>query len=177
MLVMLKLNGALVNQPVMSLRTGTAIATAVAPIFNPNNLKIEGFYCQSDLSKGKLILLSQEIRDIIPQGLVVNDHEALTEPDELVRLKEILDINFQLIGKPVITVNKEKLGKVADYAADSQSLYVQKLYVARSLLKSLSTGQLSIDRNHIVEITSRKIIVQEILKPTKGSLPVTAPMT
>lgn len=158
----------------MSLRTGGQIATAIGPIINPNNLKIEGFYCQDRFSKGVLILLSQDIRDTIPQGLVVNDHDVLAAPDELIRLKDVLEINFQLMDKPVVTVNKKRLGKVNDFAADSESLYIQKLYIGRPLLKSLSSGQLSVDRNQIVEITNRKIVINDPLQGIKAGSTVPA---
>ncbi|MDB5186505.1 MAG: hypothetical protein JWL85_1028 [Candidatus Saccharibacteria bacterium] len=171
---MLQLSNSLIDRPVLSLRTGGHIATTVSAIFNPNNLKIEGFYCSDRFEKRTTVLLTQEIRDIIAQGFVVNDHESLTDPEELVRLKEILAINFELIGKPVYTVSKEKLGKINDYAADSETLYVQKLYVGPSLLKSLSSGQLSIDRTQIVEITNKKIVVQDLMQMTKSALPMTA---
>jgi len=155
----------------MSLRTGGAVASTLAPIINPNNLKIEGFYCQDKFSKDTLILVTSEIRDIIDQGIVVNDHDALSQADELVRLKDLIKLSFDVLGKPVVTVTKERLGKVNDYAADDQTLYIQKLYVGQSILKSLSGGQLSVDRTNIVEITNRKIIIQEILRPTKAGMP------
>jgi sporulation protein YlmC with PRC-barrel domain len=169
---MLQLSGSLLNQPVLSLRTGGVLATTVATVINPNNLKIEALYCHDRFEKKQLVLLTSEVRDILPQGLVVNDHDALSEPDELVRLKDILEIGFELLGKPVVTISKEKLGKVNDFAADSETLYIQKLYVGQPLLKSLSGGQLSVDRNQIIEITNKKIVVQEILRPTKASAPV-----
>lgn len=165
----------MINKPVLSLRTGGAIATTISPIINPNNLKIEGFYCQDKFEKkSPTILLTQDIREILTQGLVVNDHEALTDPSELIRLKKVLDLDFELIGKPVVTVNKEKLGKVNDFAAEKETLYIQKLYVGQSLLKSLSTGQLSVDRSNIIEITNKKVVIQEILKPIKSSVPAAA---
>lgn len=170
-MVMLQLSGALINQPVLSLRTGAEVATALTPIINPNNLKIEGFYCQDRYDKKQLILVAIDIREILPQGLVVNDYDVLAEPEELVRLQEVMQINFQLLGKPVVTISKERVGKVDDFAADSNSLYVQKLYVTQSILKSFSGGQLSIDRNQIVEITNKKIIIQELMKPQKGAMP------
>ena len=172
---MLQLSNALIDMPVLSLQTGAPVGATLGAIIDPNNLKIEGFYCQDRFEKKQVILLSQEIRDINSQGLIVNDHHSLSEIDELVRLKDVLDLRFELIGKPVYTVSKTKVGKVVDYAVDSNSLYVQKLYVARSILKSLSTGQLSIDRTSIVEITSRKIVVQEILNPTPSRAPATVP--
>lgn len=170
----MQLSGSLINQPVLSLRTGAAVAVTIAPIINPNNLKIEGFFCEDRFEKREPILLTSEIRDVLAQGIVVNDHDALSDPDELVRLREILELGFDIMGKNVVTVSKEKLGKVSDFAADSQSLYIQKIYVSQSLLKSFGSGQLSIDRNQIVEITNKKIIVQEILKPTKATSAVPA---
>lgn len=168
---MLQLSGALLNRPVLSLRTGTRVATTTQAIINPNNLKVEGFYCQDSMQRKKvLVLLYQDIRDLIPQGLVVNDHDTLVEPSELVRLQDILQLSFLLIGKQVVTISGEKLGKVADYATETTTMYVQKLYVTQSLLKHLTDGNLGIDRTQIVEITNRKIVVQDIL----GTVPAHA---
>ncbi len=172
---MLQLSNILINRPILSLRTGGVIGQSLRPIINPNNLKVEGFYCDNKFDKSTSILLSQEIRDFIAQGIVVNDHEALTDPDELIRLKDVLELDFEILGKPVVTISKQKVGKVTDFAFDNETMYVQKLYVGQSLLKSLNSGQLSIDRTQIVEITNKKIVVQEILKPKKSPLPVTVP--
>ncbi len=174
---MLKLSASLINRPVLSLRTGGPIAQTVRLIINPNNLKIEGFYCEDHFNKTMPILLAQDIRDFIKQGIVVNDHDVLSDPEELIRLKDTLAYNFELMGKPVITVSKERVGKVNDYAADSSTLYIQKLYVSQSILKNFNSGQLSIDRSQIVEITNKRIVIQELLKPAKSTAPVTAPLT
>jgi uncharacterized protein YrrD len=174
---MLKLSKTLFDQPVISLRTGGQIAVALEPIINPNNLKIEGFFCQDRFSRDKLILLSQDIRDVLPQGLAVNDHEALSPPSELVRLKEVLATNFQLMGKPVVTTDKKRLGKVNDFAYEEETMYVQKLYASQGLLKSLSVGQISIDRSRIIEITNRRITVQDPLEGVPAAAPAASPLT
>jgi len=166
---MLQLGSSFQSVPVMSLRTGGEVARTVGHIINPNNLKIEGFYC--DFEKKQPILLTQDIRDLLPQGFVIDDIEVLSEPEELVRLTDVLQLNFQLLGRSVETVSKEKIGKVTDYALETTTFYIQKLYVNQTLLKSISGGQLSIDRTQIVEITPKKIIIQEILKGHKGPIP------
>jgi uncharacterized protein YrrD len=162
---MLQLSASLINRPVMSLRTGTQVATVLGPIINPNNLKIEGFMCQDSTKKNALlILVNQDIRDIIPQGFVVNDYDVLTEPGELVRLQKVIAMHFQLLGKQVATAGKHRLGKVEDYAVDLTSMYIQKMYVSQSLFRNFSGGNLGIDRSQIVEITDKKIIVQDLLQ-------------
>lgn len=172
---MLQLSGSLLNRPVMSLRTGGQIATTLAAIINPNNLKIEGFYCQDATNKQRQVLLYQDIRDVVKQGIVVNDHDVLSDPAELVRLKDVMALNFELLGKPVVTVSKDKVGKVSDYAVEIETMFVQKLYVAQSLLKSFSGGSLSVDRTQIIEITNRKIVVGDLLNTAKAQ-PLTAPL-
>lgn len=162
------------NIPVLSLRTGGQVAITLEAIINPNNLKIEGFYCQDNRSKKRLVLLYQDIRDIVGKGIVVDDYETLVEPGELVRLKDILKLHFELIGKHVVTVSKEKVGKVSDYAVETNLMYVQKIYASQSLLKSLTTGSLSIDRTQIVEITNRKIVIQDLLDTVSDEVPAAA---
>ncbi|MEO6513626.1 MAG: hypothetical protein ABIR37_02975 [Candidatus Saccharimonadales bacterium] len=171
---MLQLSASLTNVPVLSLRTGSPIATAIEPIINPNNLKIEGFYCEDAFDKTRLVLLYQDIRDIIQNGFVVDDHETLVEPDDLVRLKDIMDTNFALLGKPIETTSKDKVGKVSDYAAESTTMYIQKIYASQSLFKSLTGGTLSIDRTQIVEVTSKRIIINELLKTAPAGAAVAA---
>ncbi len=167
---MLRLSQALVNKPVLSLRLGTQIAVAIKPIINPNNLKIEGFDCQDKYERNKkLVLVSGDIREIIPKGFVVNDHEDLAEPSDLLRLEGIIKLNFELIGKHVTTVSKTKLGKVTDYATDEGSLFIQKLYVGQSVVRSLTGGTLIIDRSQIVEITNRKIVVNDLAQTSTAS--------
>lgn len=161
---MLQLSGMLLNRPIMSLRTGTQIATTLSAIINPNNLKIDGFYCQPTDANQRLVLLYQDIRDVIPQGLVVDDVESLTDPTELVRLREVMDLQFELIGKPVVTAAKEKLGKVNDFAAETTTMFIQKIYVSQSIFKSFTGGSLGIDRNQIVEITNKKVVIRELTK-------------
>jgi sporulation protein YlmC with PRC-barrel domain len=159
---MLQLSAMLINRPILSLRVGRPIATTLAPILNPNNLRIEGFYCQVEKNRKPLVLLSQDVRDILPQGVVVNDEDVLSETDDLVRLQEILEIHFELLGKQVVTTTKDKLGKVSDYAVETDGLFVQKLYVAQSLFKNFGGGNLGIDRSQITEITNKTIIVNDL---------------
>src|SRR5579884_3813490 len=161
---MLLLSTNLLNKSILSLRTGAPIASITGIIINPDNLKIEGFYCQDRYSKNQLVLLYQDIREILPKGYIVNDHEVLSEPGELIRLKKVMDLGFELIGKQVVTVAKEKVGRVGDYAAETESMFIQKIYVSQSGLKSLTGGSLSIDRNQINEITPKRIIINELIK-------------
>lgn len=169
---MLQLSATFADKYVLSLRTGSSVAKILSPILNPDNLKIEGFFCEDRFSKSKLVLLCQDIRDSAPKGYFVNDHEVLSDPAELIRLKRIMEIDFDPIGKQVVTVSKQKVGKVVDYAYDTGSMYIHKLYVSQSILKSFTGGSLSVDRNQIQEITPRRIVINDL--ENKAKLKVSA---
>lgn len=171
--LMLQLSKALMSKPVLSLRTGSPVAQVTGAIFNPNNLKIEGFYCQDRYNKKELVLLYQDIRDVLGKGFVINDHDVLVEVEDLIRLKEVININYQLIGKQVVTVDKKKVGKVSDFATEVETMMVQKIYVAQSIIKSFTGGSLSIDRSQIVELTPKRIIINSLTKSSR--VPITSP--
>lgn len=173
---MLQLSNSLVNRPVLGLRTGSQVASVVGLLINPDNLKIEGFYCEDRFEKRKdlPVLLSSDIREVIPQGFVINDHESLTDIDELVRFKRIIEIGFDPMGKQVITEDKQKVGKISDFAVEMDSMYIQKLYASQSILRSLTGGSLSIDRSQIVEITDRAIIIKPLLGDARAPQAATA---
>lgn len=164
------MSSSLFNRPVLSLRVGNAIALAKEPIINPHNLKIIGWWCQAGHGGQLLVLMADRVREFTPAGLAVNDEDDLSAPDDLVRDKEILDIQFQLIDKTVKT-KRQKLGKVSDYSYND-GLFVQKLYVARSLTKIFAaTDTLIIDRTQILEITDQYILVRDTeVKATQEEL-------
>ena len=169
---MLRLSNNYIKRPILSLRNGGVIGNAITPLVNPNNLKIEGWYAENSYEKGTHILPVSEVRESINKGLVVDDHDALTHPDDMVRLKDVIALEFELAGKPVVTESKKKLGRISDYAVDDSSYYIQKLYVDPPIVKSLTSEQKIIDRNQIVEITDKKIIVQDLEAKLNSRSPV-----
>lgn len=156
---MLKLSKSLLNQPVISLRSGGQIAVAVTPVINPHNLKILGWWCRGAGGQN-LVLLTEDVRETAPNGMAVNDEADLSPPEDLVRHNEILSINFELMDKLVKT-KRHKLGKVSDYSYN-EGMFVQKLYVARPLHKVFSSEDtLVIDREQIIEVTDHYILVRD----------------
>jgi len=159
---MLRLSLTFSELPILSLRTGTEVALIKYPIINPDNLKIEGFYVEDLFDKKlNLILLTQDIREILINGFAINDHEVLTHPSELHRLKKVLDHNIDPISKPVITESRKRLGKLSEYAVDDQSFFIQKIYVSQSILKNITGASLILDRNQIVDVNSSNIVVKD----------------
>lgn len=157
---MLMLSNTLFNRPILGLHSGSQIGIAHEPIINPHNLKIVGWWCSSDAFSGQAVLLADDVREMLPRGLAVNDESSLSPPSDLVRHQDVLSIRFRLLDKQVKTKN-HKLGKVSDFTYD-ESMFIQKLYVARSLVKLFSSEDvLLVDRQQIVEVTDSYIMVDD----------------
>lgn len=174
---MLMMSKSLYGRPIMSLRSEGQIGVALEPIINPHNLKILGWWCKAGNSPKQLILLIENVRELMPNGLAVDDDSALSSSQDLVRHREILDIRFQLPDKLVKT-KRRKLGKVSDFTYD-QSMFVQKIYVSRSLAKIFSSEDtLIIDRNQVQEVTDHYILVDDAdVKVTEQEMsPATEPV-
>lgn len=142
--------------PLLSIRSGGRIGTVIGPIINPNNLHIDGFYCSSAHSSESLVLLDIYIRDLSGRGIIIDDHNNLSDQSELIRLQPIIDLGFSIIDKKVL-VNKKRMGKVTEYAIDKDSLFVQKFYVKPPIFIALKQDRLTFDRQSLVEVTDSYI--------------------
>lgn len=171
---MLFLNNYLVNKKILSIRDTMPIAFITKAICNPSNLKVEGFYCIDFFTKETKVLLNQDIREVSKQGFVVNDQDSLTSFDELIRLKKVIELNYTLINKPVETISKKKIGKIDDFSFDSEIMYINKIYVYRSILKNFNGAVASVDRNQIIELTDNKVIIEDLEESIRITNPIIA---
>lgn len=158
---MLFLSKYFMNRKILSLRIGGPIGKTTNLLINPNNLKIEGWHASSSDSSDSMILPAGEVREIISKGIVVDDHDSLTHPEDLIRLQKIIDADFNLSGKLVVSNGGRRIGKVQDFSVDNDSMYIKKLYTSQSLFKMAAGTQLTIDRNQIIEITDKKIVIKD----------------
>ncbi len=158
---MLLLNSSIIGKKILSIREGHPIGEVIGILCQPKNLKIEGFYVRDYSDKKIKVLLSQDIREIYRHDFITNNYESLTMPDELVKHKQIIELSYDLIKKPVKTVSGRKMGKVEDFAFDSESMFILKLYVHQSILKNFNGAIKSIDRGQIVEVNDKEIVVEE----------------
>ena len=89
----------------------------------------------------------------------------------MIRIDEILKLNFDLIGLKVVTAKGKKIGKVVDYTLDSNTFMIYQIIVQRPFMKSFIDPQLTINRSQITEIDDYKITIkhdkQQVKVPEK----------
>lgn len=165
----------LLDIPVMSLQTGAELARIGEPIVDPRQMTVVAFYVDGRMiDSHPSVLHVADIRELSDIGIIVDDSDKLMSPDGLVRLQQIIDFHFKLIGTMVIDESGHKLGKVKDYVVEPETYTIQQLYTEQSILKSISTMSNVIHRSQIISVTNERITVSsptirdEVVEPAKA---------
>lgn len=143
-----------------SIRSGGRIGRVQKLIINPHNLHIDALSCKIVGQSREQLIAPEDIRDIGPRGVVVNDHDQLINHQDAIRLQPIIKINFSLNNLQAF-VGKKRVGAVENFAVEKESLFVQKIYVRPTLLNRWSTSQLVFDRSQIEEVTKSRIVFRD----------------
>jgi len=162
---MLLIESKLIGMPIMGLQTGTQLAVAKSPVINPANLKIIAYEVDGPLlSERPSFIRIADIREISPLGMIIDSNDEFVGLDDVIKIKEIYELNFNLINLNVFDDTKHKLGKVESYNIESDGFTVQQLNVKQGLIKSLAESSLLVHRSQITEINNRSIIVKSAAK-------------
>lgn len=158
----------LIGAPILSLQDSGAIATIASAIVDPDTLKIIAFRVYGATNdEGGNILDVASIREYSNLGIVIDSRDEFISDSDVVKIENVINLNFNLIGLKVETKKGSKLGKVISYTVTDDNFSVQQLIVKRPAIKSFLDPELTIPRAEIVEITDYKVIVKDEEKVIK----------
>lgn len=158
---MLTVASQLIHMPVMSLQTGTELARTTDAIIDPRNLSVIAYELSGVLlDQHPSFLRIADIREQSNIGLIVDSSDEFVGIDDVLKIKEVYDFRFQLVGLPVVDEKGKKLGKVSDYTLELESFVIQQINVKRPLLKSMGDTELLIHRSQIVKVSDTTIVVK-----------------
>lgn len=159
----------LIGTPILSLEVGGTISYISDIVVDPDALKVIAFYLSGGVAPrtGANYLSTSSVREYSQYGIVIDSASEFVSPDDVVKISDILQLNFSLIGLKVESKRHHRLGKVIDYTVTPDNFSVQQIIVKRPALKSLTDSELTIHRREIVEITDYKIIVKDEAKVLK----------
>lgn len=164
----------LINAPVMGLQTGSELARTSKAIINPKTLEIIAYELEGPLlNEHPSLLRVADVREFSDIGLIVDSSDEFVALDDIIKLHEIYELNFNPTGMHVVDEKHHKLGKVESYTIDTAAFLIQQLLVKRPLLKSLNDTQLLVHRTQITEINNSEIVVHseaEIPEPAMETM-------
>ena len=166
---MLIYNSKLLGTPVLSVQASGPIGYISSAVVDPASLAIIAFFVDGPLLRRSdaNLLDAKSIREYSTLGLVIDDIDELITADDVIKISDVLKLNFDLLALKVETKKGTKLGRVTDFTVTSEDFLVKQLVVKRPTLKSFIDPELIIPRSEIVEITDYKIIVKDEEKTIK----------
>jgi len=151
----------LLNYPILSLHTASEIGRVKRLIIDPNYLKIVAFEIDASSRVGRrLFLEAGSVREFSKIGMIIDSGEEFIEKDDVIKLKEMIELNFTLDGMRVVSRKKSMLGKVEDFTVSSDDFQIMQILVKRPIYKSLIDPELLIGRSEIKEINDTEIIIK-----------------
>lgn len=160
----------LVQVPVMSLQTGGELARTKAALIDPRNLTILAYELNGPLldTQPSYVRIA-DIREVSNLGFIVDSSDEFVSLDDIIKLKEVHDFGFELLGINVFDEHHHKLGKVSGYVVEAGSFIIQQLQVKRPLFRSLSDTELLVNRSQIVNVTNEEVTVKDTTAPLEAT--------
>lgn len=174
------INGSkLVDCPILSLHIGGEIARVVEPIVDPNSLKVIGFKVEGKLVNEDTgdILPIESVREFSRMGMIVDSIDELVDGTDIVKIKNVLELDFHLVGHKVVTRKQVKLGRVNDYTLEISGWSIQQLIVQRPIMKAFFDPELIISRAKIIEVDDEQVVVKDEHDRAKTKIEAAAPAT
>ncbi|MDP4038671.1 MAG: PRC-barrel domain-containing protein [bacterium] len=168
------LRNKMINLPIISIRSSSRIGETTDFLIDEKNLKIAAAEINS--GKTKKYLLFSDIRNYDSTKILVNSIESLGEKSDMIRLGDLINNQFKLIGAKVETISGKKLGKVGNFSFEFSDGYIYKIYVGQNILKNILKTNLIIDRDDIIEVTKDKIIVRDAVVRSSGKVKAVLPL-
>ena len=150
----------LLNYPILSLHTASRIAEVKGLVIDPNFLKVVAFEISAVSSRQRLFLEASSVREFSKMGMIVDSDEEFVEKDDVIKLKETIELGFSLDNMKVISKKKAMLGRIEDFIINTEDFQIMQLIVKRPIYKALIDPELVIGRSDIHEINDSEIIVK-----------------
>lgn len=150
----------LLKYPILSLHTASRIAEVKGLVIDPNFLKVVAFEISAVSSKQRLFLEASSVREFSKMGMIVDSDEEFVEKDDVIKLKETIDLGFSLNNMKVVSKKKAMLGRIEDFIINTEDFQIMQLIVNRPIYKALIDPELVIGRSDIHEINDSEIIIK-----------------
>ncbi len=168
---MILLGSTLKNIPIMGIQTGNQLALTGDPIIDPAKLVVVAYELTGNLLNSHPLLLTvADIREMSDIGIIVDSSDEFVAPEDIIKINDIYNFHFSLVGMSVTNERRQKLGKVIDFTIDTGGFVIQQLTVKRPFLQSFNDTELLIHRSQIIEINDDSIVVHSEAKAPEPEL-------
>jgi len=140
-----------------ALDEGALVGKVLRTVVDPRQIRLIGFTVRTGTFWPKVLAVSfSDVVDVDKNGAVINSKESLVEKNEIVRLGELIKIKFSLVGLPVYSRNRKRLGTVTDAVAETLNGDILRIYV-QSLFEKRVFARSQIEKMTLTEVVIRDL--------------------
>lgn len=174
---MVKLISQLTGARVLLFQERAFIGEVQRVLISPDDGSLVGFVITPTHQKELAYIPTNEIKGYGQGFLLIENLTSLSETDEVIKIRQVLDNEPKIIGTTVVTESGLKLGKVSDATVDVRLNTLKKLYVSGPISLGPFGTQKVIDLKQIVKIERKTIIVRDSTQKERQSLMTPAEAT
>lgn len=156
----------IVGLPVVEDDSLRALTTVKDLIVDPERGKVLAFVVDANRN---LIIMPMDViswHDV----LHVHSRDVIIPGDDVLRVQTVQKNGGRVFGNRVETKDGKYLGKVVDYAIDSQLMILKKIFVAKGFMGLVKYDTRVIASKNILEILPEKIIVKDDMGTVKEAV-------
>lgn len=147
-------------------------------IINPANCFLVGLSLElNDRKRTKKVVNASSVLGLGADFVMIESLNDIADIDEIVRIKEVLDQEVQLLNLRVFTEDNFFLGKVRDFTINVEMMALERLYVKPANMIQVVLADHIIVRNDILKIEKERITVKsgKIKRGAKYKKPILSP--
>lgn len=164
------------NCPIFSLQSGRVIGFIKSIIIDPNILKVVVFRISLPGKNKPLFLLADLVIASNKNIISIRREEDVSKGNDLLRQKKFIDEKVTLFRYLAMTQGGQRIGRIEDYRFENQTFYITKLHVKINPLQRLWLSNRIVDREDIIEVKNKKVIIKDGLSKSQIRLKSTLPV-
>jgi len=158
---MIRTQSQIIGNPVLREGDGETVALMQDAIIHPDTGKIEGFWVKPLTLPVKSAVIPSESILEWKKNVYVKDEREIAEPEDIIKIAEILSRDTLFMGNQVKNEEGLYLGRVFDLDFDTEKFYLRNLYTQKSFLLFKYDPRL-FNYDAIIQTTPDYIVVQEL---------------
>lgn len=151
-----------IRLPIVGVATESIIAKPYQFIIDWADFHIAGLWVKIGLSKKKIILW-QDIQEI-SNGWYIQDENAFSDPEDLIRLENILEKFFPIKRALCKTLDNVLIGKVSDFTFDAQTGQITQFMIKNHALRPIA-HELLLPITLIKKVEDKTLYIEDLEKP------------
>ena len=151
----------IVGTPILGHEDGALLALIQDIIIHPDTGKIEAFWVKPLTLPIKNAIIQNDSILEWKKNIYIKDVREIAEPEDIIKISEILSRNTFFIGNLVKNEAEEVLGKIYDLDFDTNKLYLKNLYTQKSFFGFKFQSRI-FPYDRIIKVLPEYILVKDI---------------